>query len=80
MNKTSLFIIQEKRKIIATIIVGVVFLYFWMNGPLLHTIEVFNLEEIVTKYSQPLIVGKDGVDKEGELTSFKTIQFEMFTM
>jgi len=76
MNTAFLFIIQEKRKVIATLIVAVAFLYFWMNGPLLHTIEVLNLEAIVTEYSKPLMVGKDGVDKKGELTSFKTIQFD----
>jgi NosR/NirI family nitrous oxide reductase transcriptional regulator len=67
---------KEIRKIIATALVAVVFLYFWINGPLMQSIEVLSLETIETKYSAPVMVGKDGVDKKGELTSFHTLEFE----
>lgn len=67
---------KEIRKIIATLVVAVVFLYFWINGPLMQTIEVLSLESIKTKYSAPLTVGQDGVDKKGQLTSFNTLEFE----
>ena len=58
---------KEIRKIIATALVAIVFLYFWINGPLMQTIEVLSLESIETKYSTPVMVGKDGVDKKGKL-------------
>lgn len=70
------FFMKEIRKIIATLLVAVVFLYFWMNGPLLQQIEVLSMETIETQYSQPLIVGEDGVDKKEAITTFKTIHIE----
>lgn len=46
-----------------------------MNGPLLQQIEILSLKSIATTYSKPLMVGKDGVNKKGTLTSFRTIHF-----
>lgn len=70
------FFMKEIRKVIATLLVAVVFLYFWMNGPLLQQLEVLSMETIETQYSQPLIVGEDGVDKKEAITTFKTIHIE----
>ncbi|APD08188.1 hypothetical protein UJ101_02690 [Flavobacteriaceae bacterium UJ101] len=74
MNTYLSFIRNEKIKIIATCIVAIIFTYFWINGPLLHTIEILSLESIETEYSKPIMVGKDGVDNKTQLTSFNTIK------
>ncbi len=76
LSVCTFFFKNEIGKIIATVLVAVVFLYFWINGPLLQTIEVLSLESIQTKYSAPVMVWKDGVDKKGQLTSFNTLEFE----
>lgn len=76
LSVSTLFFKKEIGKIIATTLVAIVFLYFWINGPLMQTIEVLSLESIETKYSVPVMVGKDGVDKKGQLTSFNTLEFE----
>ncbi len=67
-----LFLKLESRKIIATIIVAIVFLYFWMNGPLLQNIEILSLESIKNVYSKPVMVGEKGVNK-GSKSNFKTL-------
>lgn len=67
---------KEIRKIIATSLVAIVFLYFWVNGPLLQIAEVINLETIETKYSIPILVGEDGVDTKSNTTSFNTLHFK----
>ena len=63
------FIKQEKKKIIATIIVAIIFLFFWINGPLLQSIEVLSLESIETKYSRPVMIGNNGVNKRTNITN-----------
>ena len=75
MKVNLLFFQKEFRKIIATIIVAIVFLYFWTNGPLLQTLDIISLETIETKFSKPILVGNDGVDRKKKQTSFKTITF-----
>ncbi len=76
MSFNLLFFKKEIRKIIATSFVAIVFLYFWINGPLLQTLEVISLETIETKFSKPVMVGNDGVDKKSSQTSFNTISFK----
>ncbi|MBL4670004.1 MAG: FMN-binding protein [Flavobacteriales bacterium] len=72
----TIFFMKEMRKIIATLIVAIVFLYFWINGPLLQIVEAINLEAVETKYSIPILVGSDGVDSKSNTTSFNTLNFE----
>lgn len=60
------FLAAEKYKVIATLIVATVFLYFWVEGPLEHTLEVLNLEQEETAFSRPIMVGdRDGETPEG---------------
>lgn len=75
MDKPVIFFMKELRKIIATLLVAVVFLYFWINGPLLHTIETLSLESIETKFSKPIMVGKDGINNKEQSASFNTVKF-----
>ena len=76
MNRLIVFSKNHVRELVATIIVATVFLYFWINGPLLQRAEILSIESIETKYSNPVIVGEDGVDQKRDLTSFKTLHFE----
>ena len=75
MKSLSLAPNLEYRKVIATIIVAITFLYFWLNGPLLRTIEFINLEALETKFSTPLMIGEDGVHNKSSLQTHNTIQF-----
>lgn len=77
MNQVSFFFIKEIRKIVATLFVAIVFLYFWVNGPLLQSLAVISLETIETKYSIPVMVGEDGVDSKNNNAAFKTINFDV---
>lgn len=63
---------KEKKKVIATVIVAVIFLFFWIKGPLMQSIEVLSLESIETKYSKPVLVGEDGVDKK-DILAYNTL-------
>lgn len=65
------FLIHEKYKVIATAIVAALFLYFWIQGPLEHTLEVLNLEQEVTEFSIPKMVGQ--IDEE-EHEAFGTVE------
>ncbi len=77
MNKVLSFIVSgEQKKVIATLVVAVVFLYFWINGPLLKVLEAVSLESIETKYSIPVMIGEDGIDNKKRSKSFNTIRFE----
>jgi len=69
MDKIGKFIKQEKMKIIATLMVAIVFLFFWINGPILHTIEVLNLESIESKYSNPIFINKNLSNKKNKITN-----------
>lgn len=73
MNITILFIKKEYKKVIATCLVAIAFLYFWVNGPLLQELALTSLEKIETKYSKPVLVGTDGVDKKDDPARFNTI-------
>ncbi|PCH72697.1 MAG: hypothetical protein COB98_11570 [Flavobacteriaceae bacterium] len=73
MNKVLLFVKEEKTKMIATTIVAIIFLYFWLNGPLLHGVEILSLETIETKFSAPILVGGDGVDSKKTQATFQTL-------
>ncbi|MEI6866513.1 4Fe-4S binding protein [Flavicella sp.] len=42
----------------------------------MQTLEVISIETIETKFSKPVMVGSDGVDKKSSQTSFNTITFE----
>jgi NosR/NirI family nitrous oxide reductase transcriptional regulator len=76
VNNIMVVVMKEIRKVIASAIVAIIFLYFWINGPLMQSVEVLNLESIETKYSAPVMVGKDGVDSKGQLTSYNALKFE----
>ncbi len=76
MNKVLLFAKEEQYKMIATTIVAVIFLYFWLNGPLLRGVEILSLETIETKFSMPVLVGADGVDNKSTLSTFHTINLQ----
>ncbi len=76
MNRLIVFSKNHVRELVATLIVAAVFLYFWINGPLLQRAEILSIESIETKYSNPVIVGEDGVDKKNEVTSFKKLHFK----
>ncbi len=76
MTINFLFIKKEIRKIIATIFIALIFLYFWLNGPLLQITEIVSIETIETKYSIPVLVGSDGVDNKSNHVAFNTLSFE----
>jgi NosR/NirI family nitrous oxide reductase transcriptional regulator len=69
MDKIGKFIKQEKIKIIATLIVSIIFIFFWINGPILQSIEGLSLESIETKYSNPLMIEKNGINKKKIITN-----------
>lgn len=64
MKNFRLVIIENSRKIIATFIVAFLFLYFWVNGPLLQRTDVIYLSSVEGKYALPIMVGEDGVNKK----------------
>lgn len=61
----STFVKNEKYKLLATMIVAGFFLFFWIKGPLQHTLEVINLETEETEYAIPKMVGETGINHEG---------------
>lgn len=61
---------------IATLIVAIVFLFFWVNGPLMDTPEIISVEHEASEYGEPVMVGQDGVDKKNEQSSFNTLNLE----
>ena len=71
MTKT--FLKAEKRKIIATVIVAIFFLFFWINGPFQQIPELLNLEIEATEYSNPKMVGSN---EEKKVANFGTIEQE----
>ncbi|WP_273274679.1 4Fe-4S binding protein [Maribacter polysiphoniae] len=72
MDSVGRLVKKEKKKIIATLIVAAVFLFFWINGPLMQSVGLLNLESIETKYSKPILVGEEGVDNKN-ISSFNTM-------
>ncbi len=58
---------------IATVIVAIVFLFFWVNGPLMDTPEIINVEHEESEYGEPVMVGQDGVNKKNNLAAYNTI-------
>lgn len=76
MNKFFLFIKSEPKKVIATVIVAIVFLFFWVNGPLLDTPEILSVEHEASEYGEPVMVGGDGVNKKNNLAAYQTLSFE----
>lgn len=54
------FIKQEKYKLLATALIAGFFIFFWVNGPLLQTLEIIDLESEETEFSRPKMVGENG--------------------
>lgn len=67
-----LFIREEKYKLVATTLVATGFLYFWIQGPLQHGLEVLSQEQEVTEFSNPKMVGD--LDRHNH-TGYGTLEF-----
>jgi len=76
MSKKAFFIISNVKKVAATLIVAVAFLYFWMNGPLLQREEILSIERIESEFSDPVMIGEDGVDSKKNKATSNTLSFE----
>ncbi len=70
------FNIAQIKKVVATALVAIIFLYFWVNGPIMHSIEILSLETEETEYSNPVMVGSDGVDNKTNQTTYNLLEFE----
>jgi NosR/NirI family nitrous oxide reductase transcriptional regulator len=56
------FVTENKVKLIATAIIGTLFFYFWVEGPLPQLREVISLEDVKTKFSSPNLVTKESFE------------------
>lgn len=61
------------KKVLATLVVSIFFIFFWINGPL-QVVEVLaHLEQEATEFSKPKIIGEGGeVKSYGEIEEAKT--------
>lgn len=55
---------------------AVIFLYFWVNGPLMDTPEIISVEHEESEYGEPVMVGQDGVNKKNNMSSYSTINLD----
>lgn len=55
----SLFLKSNLSRLIATLVVAITFLHFWVNGPILERDPVLGLEVAETEYSRPKLISSN---------------------
>jgi len=72
-----LFVRNEKYKLIATVIAIAVFLFFWINGPVLKDLVPIQVEVQLTEYARPFFVG-EGLESQQEVRTVEEAEVDGF--